>query len=131
MSNPIFVLDSSAYLTLAHLEVGHEEVARRLIDTACVMSAVNIAEVLSKQAEIGVPAAEALALLQLTGIGIELFGPDDAELTASLRQLTRTYGLSLGDLACLALSLRLQCPVLTADHLWSKLDVGIDVIQIR
>jgi ribonuclease VapC len=96
-----------------------------------VMSAVNIAEVLSKQAEIGVPTAEALALLQLTGIGIELFGPDDSELTASLRQLTRTYGLTLGDRACLALSLRLQCPVLTADHLWSKLDVGIDVVQIR
>jgi ribonuclease VapC len=131
MSNTFFVLDASAYLALAHLEIGHEEVARRLIETIGVMSAVNIAEVLSKQAEIGVPTTEALALLQLTGIRIELFGPDDAELTASLRQLTRTFGLSLGDRACLALSLRLHCPVLTADHLWSKLDVGIDVIQIR
>jgi ribonuclease VapC len=131
MSNPIFVLDASAYLALVHLEVGHEEVARRLIDMVCVMSAVNIAEVLSKQAEIGVPTAEALALLQLTGVGIEPFSLDDAELTASLRQLTRAYGLSLGDRACLALSLRLQCPVLTADYLWSKLDIGIDVVQIR
>jgi ribonuclease VapC len=131
MSNSMFVLDSSAYLALAHLEVGHEEVSRRLIEMVCVMSAVNIAEVLSKQAEIGIPSTEALALLQLTGVGIELFGPNDAELTASLRQLTRTYGLSLGDRACLALSLRLQCPVLTADHHWSKLDIGIEIVQIR
>jgi ribonuclease VapC len=131
MNYTMFVLDSSAYLALVHLEAGHEEVARRMIDKVIVMSVVNIAEVLSKQAEIGVPTSEALALLQLTGVGIEPFSLDDAELTASLRQLTRTYGLSLGDRACLALSLRLQCPVLTADHLWSKLDIGIEVIQIR
>jgi PIN domain nuclease of toxin-antitoxin system len=131
MTNSLLVLDSSAYLALVHLETGHEEVARRLLDTKCVMSAVNIAEVLSKQAEIGIPAAEAMALLQLTGVGIELFGPADAELTASLRQSTRTHGLSLGDRACLALGLCFQCPVLTADLLWSKVDIGIEVIQIR
>jgi ribonuclease VapC len=81
--------------------------------------------------EIGIPTTEALALLQLTGVVIEPFSLDDAELTASLRQLTRTYGLSLGDRACLALSLRLQCPVLTVDQFWSKLDIGIEVVQIR
>jgi ribonuclease VapC len=131
MNNAMFVLDSSAYLALVHLEAGHEEVARRLINTACVMSAVNVAEALSKQTEIGVPTAEALALLQLIGVQIEPFGSDDVVLTASLRQQTRTYGLSLGDRACLALSLRLHCPVLTADPLWSKLDIGVNVVQIR
>lgn len=131
MSKQMIIMDSSAYLALVHLELGHVEVARRMNDTICVMSSVNIAEVLSKQAEIGIPTREALILLQLTGDGIEDFGIDDAELTASLRQLTRTYGLSLGDRACLALSLRMQCPVLTADQLWSKLDIGVEVIQIR
>jgi ribonuclease VapC len=131
MNKSMLVLDSSAYLALVHLEAGHEVVAQRLIDTLCVMSTVNIAEVLSKQLEIGIPTPEALALLQLTGIGIESFEQEDAELTASLRQLTRAFGLSLSDRACLALSLRLQCPVLTADHLWSKFEFGIEVVQIR
>lgn len=131
MSSRAIVLDTSAYLALIHLETGHEMVAQRLMEAGCVMSVVNLSEVLSKQAEIGVPTAKALSLLHLTGVSLESFGPDDAELTGTLRLATRAYGLSLGDRACLALGLRLGWPVLTADRIWSQLEIGVDVVLIR
>ncbi|HEY0827588.1 MAG TPA: type II toxin-antitoxin system VapC family toxin [Bacilli bacterium] len=131
MSNLTIVLDTSAYLTLVHLETGHEVVSQRLMEANCVMSMVNLAEVLSKQAEFGIPTPQALALFHLTGVHLESFSSKDAELTGTLRQPTRAFGLSLGDRACLALGRRLCCPVMTADRLWSQLELGIDVLLIR
>jgi len=36
-----------------------------------------------------------------------------------------------GDRACLALGLRLGCPVITADRMWAGLDVGVEILVIR
>ena len=44
---------------------------------------------------------------------------------------TRALGLSLGDRACLALGLRGGLPVLTADHAWQQLTLGVVVQVIR
>jgi PIN domain nuclease of toxin-antitoxin system len=44
---------------------------------------------------------------------------------------TAALGLSLGDRACIALAQRLDFPVLTADQLWSRLNVPVPVRQIR
>ncbi|MFV2000241.1 MAG: hypothetical protein ACC654_07750 [Acidimicrobiia bacterium] len=41
------------------------------------------------------------------------------------------YGLSLGDRACLATAAELGVPAVTADRMWSDLDLGVDVISIR
>ncbi|MDM7324085.1 MAG: hypothetical protein P3W93_003650 [Thermus sp.] len=59
------------------------------------------------------------------------FTEEDALLSARLRPLTRSLGLSLGDRACLALASRLRLPVLTADATWAELSVGIEVEVIR
>jgi PIN domain nuclease of toxin-antitoxin system len=37
----------------------------------------------------------------------------------------------LGDRACLALALRLGLPVMTADRIWGKVTLGVDVQLIR
>jgi PIN domain nuclease of toxin-antitoxin system len=37
----------------------------------------------------------------------------------------------LADRACLAVGLKWEWPVLTADHLWAKADVGVKVEVIR
>jgi ribonuclease VapC len=131
MNEQRVVLDTSAFLALAHREAGHRLVAERILDSFGVMSAVNVTEVLSKQADVGIPATEAIALFHLTGVRIVSFGLDEAMFTASLRQATRPLGLSLGDRACLALGLRLNCPILTADRVWSELEIGVEIVQIR
>jgi PIN domain nuclease of toxin-antitoxin system len=50
---------------------------------------------------------------------------------ARLRALTRAYGLSFGDRACLALARRLGLPALTAERAWAELDLGIPVEVLR
>ena len=60
--------------------------------------------------------------------------PYDANLateTAKLRLLTKQFGLSPGDRACLALGLQLQLPVLTSDQAWMNLSIGVVIQLIR
>lgn len=44
---------------------------------------------------------------------------------------TRSFGLSLGDRACLSLGLRLGVAVLTSDRLWLNLNLGLDILAVR
>ena len=48
-----------------------------------------------------------------------------------LREQTREQGLSLGDRACLALGIRENVPVLTADRAWAQLDLDVSVRLVR
>lgn len=125
------VLDASAVLALLYREPGESKVSEYIqrVDTA--ISMVNLAEVLSKQQEVGIPAEGALSLFELLGIEIFKFDREDSLQTAKLRNQTKAYGLSLGDRACLALGRRLNRTVLTADQIWSKLNVGVEIIFIR
>jgi ribonuclease VapC len=131
MNKQQIVLDTSAFLALVHREAGHEQVVECLSDNEGVMSSVNLAEVLSKQTEFGIPPREALSLFHLTGIRIIDFGSVEALQTGLLRPITKILGLSLGDRACLALGLILSCPVLTADRAWEQLDIQVQIQLIR
>ncbi len=124
------VLDASAFLAFEKLEAGAARVAEALA-RGVVMSAVNVAEVLSKWAEWGKSPDEAQRLLLLGGIEIINFDLRAAEEVARLRGLTRRANLSLGDRACLGLARLLGLPVLTADRVWADLDLGIVVETIR
>ncbi len=59
------------------------------------------------------------------------FNQMQAYETAKLKTLTKKYGLSLGDRACLALAKMKKIPVVTADRVWGKLELGIKIIVIR
>ena len=54
-----------------------------------------------------------------------------ANTTAALIVQGEPLGLSLGDRACLALAIRLNARVSTADSAWAKLDISVEVILIR
>jgi ribonuclease VapC len=129
------VLDASAFLAYLGNEVGARKVEDAIASGAC-LSVVNWAEVLSILGERGQDVVSVSADLRLNGLvggAIELipFTFDDAELVATLRAITKRFGLSLGDRACLALALRLKLPVLTSDRSWTKLDLGISLHSIR
>ena len=95
------------------------------------ISVVNLTEVLSKVSDWGLDAnayIKNLATLQLEFVD---FNFDRAALAASLRASTRSFGLSLGDRACLALAIERDCPAMTADRNWAKLDIGVPIQLIR
>jgi PIN domain nuclease of toxin-antitoxin system len=129
------VLDASAFLAYLRDEPGAAVVADAIADGALI-STVNLAEVLSHVAARGTdPIALARQLVEeglLDGaIEVEPLTRDDAIEIARLRPLTSAAGLSLGDRACLALSRRTRSPALTADRAWNRLDLGVELRQIR
>ncbi|UZQ53334.1 type II toxin-antitoxin system VapC family toxin [Trichothermofontia sichuanensis B231] len=129
------VLDASAMLAYLFDEEGAGLVETALNDSACI-GAINWSEVLSKVEDKG-HSSEAL-IITLTNQGLlgntlEVLSTTekDALLIAQLQPQTKLLGLSLGDRACLALGMRLEIPVLTADTAWNDLTLNISIRMIR
>ena len=123
------VLDATALLALLQEEPGAETVAEAIPHAS--ISTVNLAEVVGKLADSGMPEEAVQGALAGLGIKVIPFDEDLAYRTGLLRPLTSAYGLSLGDRACLALGQRLSQPVLTADRVWASLKIGVKVRVIR
>ena len=123
------VLDASAVLVLLLDEPGSDAVADALPDGA--LSAVNLAEVLSKLVDRGADASGLVDHLAAAGVRVEPLTEGDAAMVADLRRLDAGRVLSLGDRCCLALARRLSSAVLTADRAWSSVETGVDVRQLR
>jgi ribonuclease VapC len=134
LSSPAFVLDASAVLALLNNETGAERVAQCLAQgqaPGCAISAVNLAEVLTKLIDRGVPAEIAAKLLQDLELAVVSVDETAALAIAGLRSATRSFGLSLGDRACLALAQAIKAKVLTADRPWAQLELGVEIELIR
>jgi PIN domain nuclease of toxin-antitoxin system len=125
------VLDASAVLALMDGEPGDDAVAAVL--PGARLSAVNLAEVVSKLAERGMPAEQAHADALALGVDVVAFDGDLALDAGALRPLTRAAGLSLGDRSCLALARRHQAAVLTTEARWEPVAkvVGVTIRNIR
>jgi len=129
------VLDASAFLAYLVDEPGAAAVEQAMYQ-GTLMSAVNWAEVLSKLAERNQSpdiVQERLVKNGIIGSAVEIVPlvREDAAAIARLRPLTKKRGLSLGDRACLALGIRMNLPVLTADGSWKKLPLGMDIRTVR
>lgn len=129
MSSGRVVLDSAAVLAFLCRERGGDEVIPYL--TCGVMSAVNYSEVLTKLMDRRAPLEEAISFVSPFSLDIVPFGNELAAMTASLRPITRSVGMSFADRACLALAMQLRLPVVTADKAWSKLTLDVDIKQLR
>jgi PIN domain nuclease of toxin-antitoxin system len=122
------VLDSSAVLAVLFEEPGADKVRSAL--PGALLSTVNLAEIVTKLCERGLPAEQAQVAIEATGVRIIAFDADQAYLTGGLRNRTRSAGLSMGDRACLALASQRQLPALTADTAWRSLS-DFEIITIR
>lgn len=129
--NDAVVLDTSALIALMHAEPGYAAVAAVL--PGAHVSAVNIAEVVSKLAERGMPSDEAYAAALALGPRVVPFDGDLAAIAGWLRPLTRTMGLSLGDRCCLALAKQRNAVAYTMDRAWAAIpaETGIVVRVLR
>jgi PIN domain nuclease of toxin-antitoxin system len=124
------VLDASAVLALLYSEPGAEEVLSRI--DGSIMSSVNLAEVLQKASQVGQDPHEISDLLKTLVAGIVPFDDVMAAETAALWRSTKHAGLSLGDRACISLSIAMNGIALTADKAWGTIEVpGLNVHVIR
>ncbi len=123
------VFDSSAVLAVILGEPGAEMVAPLL--PRGTVSTVNVAEIMIKMADKGASVADTRAQLEWIGVLGHAFDEAQAHAAGALRGMTRRHGLSLADMACLALAKTLAVPALTADRAWLGLDLGVEVRLIR
>ena len=129
MSDGVTIADASAILALLKQEPFHKIEPRRLF--RATISAVNLSEVLERLCAGGLSQLEADEAVATLNLRVADFDAAQARLAAYMQPQTRRAGLSLGDRACLALGLRLGCPVLTADQAWARVDVGVEIVLIR
>jgi PIN domain nuclease of toxin-antitoxin system len=127
------VLDASSVIALINREKGCEIVEKYLEEA--IISTVNFAEVISvvnrELFKSEADRVEGLKLITDTLPQIIDFDVNQAIISGELDSITKKYGLSLGDRACLALAKYKNIPVLTADKTWSKLNLGIKIKLIR
>lgn len=124
-------IDASVLLAVIRGEPGWQLLISRI--THSLVSTVNIAEVVARLVDLGMPEAEVLTLIAQSQLTVVPYDLEQALVSGSLRPLTRRAGLSLGDRACLALARVKGLPVLTADRAWADLagDIGVTVELIR
>lgn len=123
------VLDASALLAVMFGERGAEAVLEAL--PGAVIGAVNLAEVVAKLQERGVPEAEIDRDIAELDLPVIPFDEVQAMAAGKLRARTRSHGLSLGDRACLALAATRRVPAITTDRGWAELDIGVEVVVAR
>jgi PIN domain nuclease of toxin-antitoxin system len=98
---------------------------------SAAISAVNLAEVITKLLDEGLSAAEAEdAVLQLRCQVLEADEHRSA-LAGLLHEKTRRTGVSLGDRYCLQLAMELGVPALTTDRRWASLGLDVQVELLR
>ncbi len=124
------VLDASAVLALLGDEPGADRVAAVVGDGATI-GAINLAEVLTKLADFGMPRGEAEDVLEGLGLEVVAFDAIAARAASALRSSTRARGRSLGDRAALALAASRDAPVLTTDRAWVGAVPSVEVVLVR
>lgn len=126
------VIDTSAILAYAFAEKGADKV-ERWIDEGAAVSALTIQETVSKLCQTGMGLEEADELVRALGLAVHVLDLDLAVRAGGMFALTKAFGLSHGDRACLALGQKLAMPVVTADKAWSKVarNLGLRVEQFR
>jgi ribonuclease VapC len=125
----MIVIDASALLALLLKERGQDKVAARL--SGSVMSAVNLSEVFARLVRHGIFPEELHPKIGELGITAVSFDLDQAIIAASIWDTARAAGLGLADCCCLALALRDNLTVLTADKVWQSLGLPLNIELIR
>lgn len=125
----MIVLDASALLAHIKGETGAEALHGRINGSA--ISAVNLAEVLSKCLELG--RDPDLIRSQIANQGINVFEATDlhAARVASLEPMARRFDLSYADRFAVALAEELSAELLTADTVLASLSCGARITKFR
>ncbi len=96
-----------------------------------LLSVVNASEAIMRSVEKGFPFDAVQSLVVYGQVEVVPFDWELAMATARLRPSTKSRGLSFADRACLALAIREDATVLTADRVWADLDLPCRIELIR
>ena len=126
-----FVLDASAMLATLLDEPGGDDVYEVMNDSH--ISVINLSEVYATLLDGGMSFELAQQIISPLPVRVRTFRDGHAWQTAKLRPLTRQFGLSLGDRACITTAMFADLPILTSDRRMAEAKdvLGIDIRMIR
>ena len=126
-----FVLDASAMLATLLDEPGGDDVYEVMNDSH--ISVINLSEVYATLLDGGMSFELAQQIIDPLPVRVRTFRDGHAWQTAKLRPLTRKFGLSLGDRACITTAIFADLPILTSDRRMAEAKdvLGIDIRMIR
>jgi ribonuclease VapC len=123
------VLDASAVLAFLKSEPG-AEIVREHLRQSCI-SAVNLLEVLEKSLHPEHRVEKVVRLLRGWQVEFVPFDEHHVHAAVAIRDKVGKANVSLADRACIGLAAFRGVPVVTADRLWAKLKLNVEVILIR
>jgi ribonuclease VapC len=126
-----YLLDASAVLALIGDEPGADRVQHLLPSSA--ITAINLAEVVKKLREKGVPSEDVYAVVSDLQVPLAA-GPTDRQQAIELGELAaagRAFGLSMGDAICLAVAGWSGRIAVTAERRWTEALPGAKILAIR
>jgi ribonuclease VapC len=115
------IWDASTLLAVLNKEEGAETAEPYIYH--CIISAVNMSEVLAKMLAHGHDAEHVYYQLRAIGVEVIPFDADHALVAADLMAYTKPFGLSFADRACLSLGKQRRLRILTADRIWASLTI--------
>lgn len=131
-----YLLDASAVLALIGDEPGADRVLPLLARSA--ITAINLAEVVKKLRERGVPPEEVAATVSDLQIPLEGWptegGPAGLQQAVQLGELAATgsgFGLSLGDAVCLAVAAWSGLTAVTVERRWTAAFPDAKILTFR
>jgi PIN domain nuclease of toxin-antitoxin system len=123
------VIDASAVLAYINGEPGGDALEK--YRDKPLISAINLAEVVSKLTDFGFPNSLIADSLGELGLVVVPFDEKLAYRAGELRKNGKKLGLSLADRACLALAERENLTALTGDKAWAQLSLPVSIALIR
>jgi len=121
--NKRHLLDTSALIALLKKEPGYERIENIIANSA--ISSVNLCELVSVLARSGISDLDIDEMIKDIVPEIIPFCEDTSIKAGKLLTLTKTYGLSLGDRACIATGDYYKMEIHTTDKVWLKLQPQI------
>ena len=123
------LLDASALLAYLHQEQGGLLI-KPLLPIA-FMSTVNWCEVVQKLRAKSIDDKTVAKKLIILGLRFIPFSLEHADKAGELWKVTAPFGLSLADRACLATDLIENMSFMTADQIWQKVPLSLEIKLIR
>jgi PIN domain nuclease of toxin-antitoxin system len=125
----ISIIDTSVILAVIRNEEGAQKGFG--LSQGAMMSTASVAEIITKCIEWNYPEDIALELIRSCGIQLVELDEKLAVLAGKLRRGMPKGKLSLGDRACIATAIRLDGKAVTADRVWTTLDLPCPIELIR
>ncbi|KIE04371.1 PilT protein domain protein [Candidatus Jidaibacter acanthamoeba] len=125
------IIDTSAFMAFFYQEEGWELVAKYMPKS--ILSAVNLSEAIKifKEYE-DISKEQSLEYIYKAVEKVIPFDEQQAGIAGEMVSITKPYGLSLGDRACIAAGIVTGLPIVTADRIWKEIDYqGVEIIVVR